>query len=92
MTTNLQPIPNPVIGLREESDAWAFLYNPDTNKSFSINPTGVMIWKLIDGQRTVADIIAACEQQCANVPSDIDAQIMSFIKVLAEHDIVEIAT
>jgi len=47
-----KPIANPVVLLREEFDDWAILFNPDATLGFSgfgLNPTGVYVWKLLDG-------------------------------------------
>jgi hypothetical protein len=44
------PVANPLIVLREEFDDWAILFDPDTGNAFGLNPTGVFIWKLLDGK------------------------------------------
>jgi SynChlorMet cassette protein ScmD len=51
-----RPIANPYIMLREEFDDWAILFNPDTGRGFGLNPTGVYIWKLLDGEHSVDDM------------------------------------
>jgi SynChlorMet cassette protein ScmD len=70
------PVPNPSVVLREEFDDWAVLYNPDTATAVGVNPTGVAVWKLLDGVRTpeavassVADSFsgASLEQASADV-------------------------
>jgi SynChlorMet cassette protein ScmD len=49
------PIANPLIVLREEFDDWAILFDPDTGNAFGLNPTGVFIWKHLDGKHGVED-------------------------------------
>ncbi len=44
-----KPIANPSVVLREEFDDWAVLFDPDTGRGFGLNPTGVYLWKLLDG-------------------------------------------
>ncbi len=48
--------------LWRELDGEAILLNPEEGCSYNLNPVGTLIWKLLDGQHTTADIIAAiCE-------------------------------
>ena len=53
-----KPIANPLVVLREEFDNWAVLFNPDTADAMGINPVGVVVWKLMDGQHTLHDLVA----------------------------------
>ena len=55
-------IANPVVVLREEFDDWAILFNPDTAEATAINPTGVLVWKHMDGRRGLGEIVAAVER------------------------------
>jgi hypothetical protein len=50
-------VANPTAVLREEFDGWAVLVNMDTGASVALNPTGIMVWRLIDGKRAVRDIV-----------------------------------
>ena len=52
---------NPSV-LWRELDGEAILLNPKEGCSYNLNPVGTLIWKLLDGQHTTTDIIAAiCE-------------------------------
>ncbi len=51
------PIANPSVVVREESDEWAILFDPDTGKSFGLNPISVFVWKRLDGRHTIRDIV-----------------------------------
>jgi len=52
---------NPSV-LWRELDGEAILLNPKEGCSYNLNPVGTLIWKLLDGQHTTADIITAiCE-------------------------------
>jgi hypothetical protein len=42
--------------LREEFDDWAVLFDPDTGHGFGLNPAGVYVWKLLNGERTIDGI------------------------------------
>ncbi len=62
------PIANPLIVLREEFDDWAILFDPDTGNAFGLNPTGVFIWKHLDGKNGVEDIIKKLQDEADDVP------------------------
>jgi SynChlorMet cassette protein ScmD len=64
------PIANPLIVLREEFDDWAILFDPDTGNAFGLNPTGVFIWKHLDGKHGVEDIVKSLRDEAEDVPED----------------------
>ena len=47
---------DPVVSCRIEGDDGALLFNPDTNSSTLINPTGLFLWKYLSEPRTVEEI------------------------------------
>lgn len=48
--------------LWRELDGEAILLDPQAGCSYNLNPVGSLIWKLLDGQHSAADIVAAiCE-------------------------------
>jgi SynChlorMet cassette protein ScmD len=73
-----------VVVLREEFDDWAVVFNPDTAEAAGINPVGVAAWKLMDGSRTVEEIVAAIREQFDDVPGTAPEEIASFVGNLAE--------
>lgn len=83
-----KPIANPMAVLREEFDDWAVLFNPETADAVGINPVGVAVWRLMDGQHSMSEIVASVGQQFANVPGCASEEIQSFIGNLAEQGFV----
>ena len=83
-----KPIANPAVVLREEFDDWAVLFNPETADAVAINPVGVAIWKMMDGQRDAKEIAARIEEQFAHVPGSAASEIQTFIIELAEQGFV----
>jgi SynChlorMet cassette protein ScmD len=81
---NDRPITNPAVVLREEFDDWAVLFDPDANVTFGINPTGVYIWKLLNGKRTIGELIGCLRENREGVPDNARKQLMDFIDSLAE--------
>jgi SynChlorMet cassette protein ScmD len=84
MSTENRPITNPVVVLREEFDDWAVVFNPDTAEAAGINPVGVAAWKMMDGSRTVEEIVAAIREQFDDVPETAPEEIAAFVENLAE--------
>lgn len=84
----MTPIPNPDIVLREEFDDWAILFNPDTAAAVGVNPVGVATWKLIDGERSLADIAEALRERFEAVPDTVTADLAGFLEQLTEYGFV----
>ena len=79
-----RPIANPIVVLREEFDDWAILFNPDTAAASGINPVGVYVWKRMDGQRSLDEIVAELNNSFEEVPAGALEEISAFISTLAE--------
>ena len=84
MTLSQKPLAHPEVVLREEFDDWAVLFHPDTAAAVGINPTGVAIWKLLDGTHEVEDIVQELNTQFSNVPDAAPQEIMEFIQTLTD--------
>ena len=84
ITEKTRPVANPLIVLREEFDDWAILFDPDTGKGMGLNPTGVFIWKLLDGSHTLNDIMEKLHKECENVPKEAENDLKEFIQELIE--------
>ncbi|MBI5400029.1 PqqD family peptide modification chaperone [Candidatus Saganbacteria bacterium] len=77
------------IVLREELDEWGVLFDPDTGNTFGLNPTSVLVTKLLDGKNEVAEIIARVKESCDNVPENVAADVEEFINSLKEKELLE---
>jgi len=77
-----KPIANPNVVLREEFDDWAILFNPDTGRGFGLNPTGVCVWKLLDGGHTIDGLLVEIRRHADNLPKDARDHIGAFIDPL----------
>lgn len=75
---------NQTIVLREESDDWGILFNPDTRDSYALNPVSVYIWKCLDGKNTIADIMRKLGEDCKDMPDDAIDHIRKFLDELVE--------
>lgn len=88
MDTTQTPIANPAAVLREEFDDWAVLFNPDTADVVGVSPVGVAVWKLLDGKRTIADIVAEVRSQFSAVSDTVEGEVSAFLADLAEEGFV----
>ena len=83
---------NPVVVLREEFDDWAVLYNPDNAEAVGANPSGVDIWKRLDGTKSVNEIVKQIKQEYRNVSESADVEIFDFIDKLVKRGLIGIST
>ena len=80
-----KPIANPHVVLREEFDDWAVLFNPDAGLGFAgfgLNPTGVYLWKLLDGEHTIDALLKEITHLAEGVPEAASDHIGAFIDAL----------
>jgi SynChlorMet cassette protein ScmD len=73
------PIANPLVVLREEFDDWAVLFNPDTAEAVGTNPVGVFVWRLMDGSRSIEEIVDEIKTTFEAVPKTTIDDIQGFI-------------
>ncbi len=76
------PIQNPLTVLRVEFDDWAILFDPDSAKTMGINPTGVAVWKLIDGRKGIENIASGIREKFSDVSISAEKEISDFIDEL----------
>jgi SynChlorMet cassette protein ScmD len=77
-------ISNPSIVLREEFDDWALLYNPNDGEAYGINPTGVFIWKRLDGKHTVDQLLEELRAGCGAVSGTAASEVKTFMEDLVK--------
>ena len=85
-----QPIADPQVVLRDDFAGWAVLFHPLTGEAAGIGPVGLVIWKLLDGQRTLAEVAAQVQAQCADAPSTILADTLAFVDDLQRRLLVRV--
>lgn len=88
MVQSDRPVANPVVVLREEFDDWAVLFNPDTAEAVGINPVGVAIWKLLDGEHAIPEITGEIREGFAEVPETAPEDVRAFVDDLAQRGFV----
>ena len=91
MKNSTKPVANPNVLLREEFDDWAVLFNPDADlghNGFGLNPTGVCIWKLLDGEHSIDEMLSAVRRDATDVPEEGGDEILAFVEELSQHGLV----
>ena len=83
-----RPIAIPVVVLREEFDDCAILFNPDTADAVGFNAVGVAVWKLMDGKRSLKDIVCEIRNSFEDTPDAASEEITAFVSTLAENGFV----
>ena len=79
MPVNNKPIANPLVVFREEFDDWAVLFDPDSGNAFGLNPVSVFIWKRLDGEHTIQDILTELRESCKDVADTAEHEIKAFV-------------
>jgi len=82
------PVAHPSAVFHLERDGWALLFNPDTAGTLALNPTGVLVWRLINGGRSAADIAASVRRHFRGVPQDVEKDVAALIEALAKEGFV----
>jgi hypothetical protein len=83
---------NPVVSCRVEGNEGALLFNPDTDNTLLINPTGIKVWNFISQPRTVEEIIKYITGSFSNSPdqTSVRKDIVTFVTDLAPDFIAEV--
>jgi len=79
-----KPVANPMVVLREEFDDWAILFDPDTAQAYGLNPVGVFVWKRLDGNHTLSEILQELRATCEDSPAEANDHMNNFVKKLVE--------
>jgi hypothetical protein len=80
---------NPQVAYRELSgESGAVLLHLETGAYHGLNSTGILIWDLIDGERTRPALVAALREQLDDAPEDLDAEVERFLGDLRERDLI----
>jgi hypothetical protein len=74
---------NPCLVLREESDDCALLFDPDAGRVHLLNPPAVAVWKLLDGRRTLREVLAALADEFDGMEPAAASQVVALARALA---------
>lgn len=75
---------NPNLVLREEDDDCALLFDPDRGSVQLLNRTAVEVWKRLDGQRSLREVLLSLKETFADVDAAAEEQILQLARSLAD--------
>lgn len=75
---------SPNLVLREEGDC-ALLYDPETGAVRVLNATAVAVWKLLDGRRTLAEVVDALRESFSDMDDNAPEQVLKLARGLYRH-------
>lgn len=83
---------NPCMVLREEADRCALLFDPDSGRVYLLNETAVAIWKQLDGQRTLHEVVVALDELFDGPATAVASQVVDLARLLMTIGAVGIAS
>jgi hypothetical protein len=82
---------NPRVVARElAEDGGGVLLHLDTGAYHRLNQMGFAIWELLDGDRTVAQLLEALRPQISDAPPELDAEVRRFLDSAIERDLIHL--
>jgi hypothetical protein len=69
-------------------DDTAYVLNPETSELHAFNEVGGRIWELIDGERTLQDVITAIADEYDVEPGVAEADVVEFVETLVDKGVV----
>ena len=80
---------NPDVVARElAGPEGAVLLHLDTGAYHGLNPVGFAVWDLVDGTRTVAEIIDGVRARVASAPPELESDVVAFLENALARDLV----
>ena len=64
------------------------LLHLDTGAYHGLNPVGCMVWELIDGERTVAELVDGVRGRLSDAPPEVEGDVFAFLDAALARDLV----
>jgi hypothetical protein len=74
---------NPQVVYRALEDESGVLLDLDSGQYHGVNSTGLAIWELLDGERTVADVVVELRADLDEPPPTLDEDVADFLSGLS---------
>jgi len=81
ITISSTPALKPDLVVREEEDG-GLLYDPDSGDVRILNLSAVAVCNLLDGRRTIAEIVETLEESFAGMDADAGEQVLALVRDL----------
>ena len=84
LTVPDRPIANPAAVRDDGEDGWTLLVNPGTAGAMAVNATGALVWSLVDGKRTIEEIVATVKDRFPDAPDTVKGDVLAYLTKLTE--------
>ena len=64
------------------------LLHLETAQYHGVNAVGLLIWELLDGERSVRDVVDAVRERVQNAPPELESDVMTFLNDVHERGLV----
>lgn len=80
---------NPKVVARELGEPQgAVLLHLETGAYHGLNPVGFVVWDLIDGERTVADLVEGVRTRIEDAPPQVEQDVLKFLEAGLARDLI----
>jgi Coenzyme PQQ synthesis protein D (PqqD). len=80
---------NPKVVARELGEPQgAVLLHLDTGAYHGLNRVGFVVWELIDGERTVSDLVDGVCARIENAPPEVEQDVSSFLEAALARNLI----
>jgi hypothetical protein len=84
-------VKSPEVVARELSaDEGGVLLHLETAQYHGVNPIGLLIWELLDGERTVREVVEAVRARVEGAPPQLEGDVMQFLNDVHERGLVAV--
>ena len=84
-------VTNPNLVLRVEEDDCGLLFDPDSGEVRVLNRSAVEIWKLLDGRRSLSELLTALGDIFEGMGPEAEAQVLGTVNCLVDAGAVALA-
>lgn len=88
--SKVQKNPNVVARALAEQEGGVLLHL-DTGAYHGTNPVGLVIWELLDEERTVASLVDGVRARVADAPAQLEQDVVTFLEQARARDLVTVA-
>ncbi|MCB2198631.1 PqqD family peptide modification chaperone [bacterium] len=78
----------PDIVFRDDFQDDALLFDPETDKAFRLNRTGVLVWNALEQGATVEEVIERVRAKTSDHPASLEEDVRAFFRLLQEKSLI----
>lgn len=83
--------PNPQVVARELAGGeGGVLLHLESGQYHGVNAIGLVIWRCLDGERTVADVVEALRARVEDAPPQLEGDVLAFLESVRERELVAV--